>query len=107
MKKIPKEYEPLCLTETLKETRKRCKNMTKVELTEEVNRTIEIAKKFFESGQATLEVAKGLQAYKHCYEGMQKEARCAALVLRTIADDDPPASFLIHMAEYISLIGRT
>ena len=98
--------KPLNIQETLAETKKRCKKMTRAELMAEVNRAIKLAKSFFDGGQDTLKICEQLQSDVHCYLEMKGEARCAAKVLRAIADDKPPAAFLVHMADYLKLISE-
>ena len=98
--------KPLNVQETLAGTKKRCKKMTRAELMGEVNRAVKLAKSFFDSGQDTLAVVEELQSDVHCYLGLKEEVRCAARVLRVIADEKPPAAFLIHVADYLNLISE-
>jgi len=82
----------------------RCGKMTKAKLMGEIVKISDIAQKLFMSSTETCEIANKMEAEIHCLKGMKGEIKAVANTLRSIADEGAPASFLIHLAEYLDLI---
>jgi len=94
------------LSETMAETRKRCKKMTRRELMVEVNKAIGVARSLHDATQETMKVVRGLQSVEHCYNGMRGEVAFTAKVFHMISDGPIPPTFITHMAQYLELIGE-